>query len=73
MGLVEEGKPTTPAQYKKTPKELNQLISLGHKCFFVNEKKDRVEVTDLGDKYIKTKPDGIKHNNLRELRNCNFE
>lgn len=71
--MVEEGTPTSPAKYKKTPRELNQLITAGNKCFFVNEKGDRVEVTELGDKFIKTKPDGIKHNNLRELRDCNFQ
>lgn len=73
VGLVEEGQPTTSAKYKETPKELNQLISSGNKCFFVNEKGDRVEVAELGDKFIKTNPDGIKHNNLRELRDCNFQ
>ncbi|MEM3008181.1 MAG: DUF3892 domain-containing protein [Candidatus Nitrosotenuis sp.] len=73
VGLVEEGKPTSHAQYKKTPKELNQLIRSGHRCFFVNEKGNRVGVTELGDNFIKTEPDGIKHNNLRELRDCNFQ
>ena len=73
VGLVNEGQPTNRATKIITPNEANGLLEQGDKCFFVNEDGDKVYVSTFGDNFIKTNPDGIKHNNLRELRDCRIE
>ena len=56
-----------------TPKKINELIGNGHKCFVTNEDRKQVEVDQFGDDFIRTKADGTIKNNLRHLRDCNFQ
>ena len=55
-----------------TPKQINDMIGKGDKCFVTNEAGKEVEVDQFGDDFIRTKPDGTIHNNLRHLRDCKF-
>ena len=41
------------------------LSYLGDKCFFTDELGASAEVDQLGDDFIRTKPDGKIHNNIR--------
>lgn len=70
VGLANPG--NKYAKFAKTPKEVNDMIDEGTKCFFTDEKGDVAEVEQLGDDFIRTKPDGKTHNNLSHLRDCSF-
>ncbi len=48
----------------------NEILNSGHKIFFTNEEKKRAQVSEFGEGFIKTDPDGVKYNNLRKLRGC---
>ncbi len=48
---------------------LNDLLSKGHTCYFVN-KGVGIEVLGFEDGFIIKDPDGIKNKNIRELCNC---
>ena len=48
---------------------LNDLLSKGHTCYFVN-KGFGIEVSGFEDGFIIKDPDGIKNKNIRELGNC---
>ena len=64
---------TDIATSSATPKEINQKIGNGDRCFFTNEAGTQVEVEQFGDNFIRTKADGTVRNNLRHLRDCNFK
>ena len=70
VGLAPPGE--NASKVAKTPDQVNQMIGQGDKCFFTDEKGDVAEVDQLGDDFIRTKPDGIVHNNLGHLRDCSF-
>lgn len=70
VGLVEEGRPTDPAQEVVEASRVNKLINDGHACFFVDQSGQRVRVHDYDGKFIRTAPDDTKGNNLRHLRDC---
>jgi len=67
--VVIAGQPT--ATYKEfLPIEyLNDLLSKGHTCYFVN-KGIGMEVSGFEDGFIIEDPHGIKNKNIRELFNC---
>ncbi len=69
VGVVIAGQPT--GTYKEfLPREhLNDLISKGHTCYFVN-KGIAMEVWGFEDGFIIEDPYGIKNKNIRELFNC---
>ena len=70
VGLIEPNGDPKTADFSKTPKEVNQMIENGNRCFFTLENGREAEVEQFGDDFIKTKADGILKNNLRNLRNC---
>ena len=66
---------TTPkesfAKWSATPKEVNEMIKNGDTYFFTDEKGVTAEVEEVGDDFIRTKPDGKIHNILK-IRDCKF-
>ncbi len=48
---------------------LNNLLSKGHTCYFVN-KRIGMEVSGFEDGFIIEDPYGMKNKNIRELDNC---
>jgi hypothetical protein len=70
VGLIQRGASPDRASTMLTTEEVNNLIHAGNTCFFVSEKGDTVEVSRFVQGSIRTIRDGIKHNNLRELRDC---
>jgi len=48
---------------------LNDLLSKGHTCYFVN-KGFGIEVSGFEGGFIIKDPDGIKNKNIRELGTC---
>ncbi|KAG2474972.1 MAG: hypothetical protein NPMRIOTA_400002 [Nitrosopumilales archaeon] len=48
---------------------LNNLLSEGHSCYFIN-KGFGMEVSGFENGFIIKDPDGIKNKNIRELGNC---
>ena len=53
-----------------TPKELNQLLQNGDKCYFTGMYGQRAEVEPYGDDFIRTSGDKTLINNLRHLHRC---
>ena len=70
VGLVVEGGPTNVYNDLLTTEEVNGLINQGHQCFFVDRFGARQDVSGFRDDFIRSDPDGIKYNNLRELPHC---
>lgn len=65
--------PKTNAEFAATPKEINSMIDNGDTCFFTDEDGARVDVSQFGDDFIRTDPDGKFENNLRHIRDCSFK
>lgn len=72
VGLVEYGQQTKPAKFKRTSKQINNMIENNDQCFVTDKAGKEVEVKQFGDDFIRTKPDGIIKNNLLHLRECDF-
>ena len=70
VGLIKPNGDPEKADFSKTPKEVNQMIEDGNRCFFTLESGKDVEVEQFGDDFIRTKADGTLKNNLGYLRNC---
>ena len=71
IGLIKPGGNPSKADFSATPKEVNNMIESGNRCFFTMEGGKEAEVDQFGDDFIRTKADGTVKNNLRHLRNCN--
>ena len=67
--MVIAGQPTDTYREFLHIEHLNDLISKGHTCYFVN-KGILMEVWGFEDGFIKEDPFGIKNKNIRELFNC---
>jgi len=63
------GQPTGTYKELLSLEHLNDLISKGHTCYFVN-KGIAMEVWGFEDGFIIEDPYGIKNKNIRELFNC---
>jgi len=70
VGLIKPNGDPKQADFIRTPKEVNQMIKDGDKCFFTLESGKDAEVEQFGDDFIRTKADGTLKNNLRHLRDC---
>ena len=70
VGLIKPNGDPKIADFSRTPKEVNQMIEHGDRCFFTLESGKEAEVEQFGDDFIRTKADGTLKNNLRNLRNC---
>ena len=70
VGLIKPNGDPDKADFSKTPKQVNQMIENGDRCFFTLEGGKEAEVTQFGDDFITTKADGTIKNNLRNLRTC---
>ena len=53
-----------------TPKEVNEMID-GGTFFFRDEKGNKTQVDEIGNDFIRTKPDGKIYNNP-SIRDCKF-
>lgn len=71
VGLAQP--PKTNAEFAATSKDVNDMIGNGDICFFTDEEGARVEVSQFGDDFIRTDPDGKFENNLRHIRSCKFQ
>ncbi len=69
VGVVIAGQPTGTYKEFLTLEHLNDLLSKGHTCYFVN-KGIAMEVWGFEDGFIIEDPHGIKNKNIRELFNC---
>ena len=69
VGVVIAGQPTDPYKEFLPIEHLNDLLSKGHTCYFVN-KGIAMEVSGFEDGFIIEDPHGIKNKNIRELFNC---
>ena len=67
--MVIAGQPTDTYREFLHIEHLNDLISKGHTCYFVN-KGILMEVWGIEDGFIIEDPFGIKNKNIRELFNC---
>jgi len=63
------GQPTDTYREFLHIEHLNDLISKGHTCYFVN-KNILIEVLGFEDGFIIEDPFGIKNKNIRELFHC---
>ena len=63
------GQPTDPYKEFLPIEHLNDLLSKGHTCYFVN-KGIGMEVSGFEDRFIIEDPHGIKNKNIRELDDC---
>lgn len=70
VGLIKPNGDPKKADFSKTPKEVNQMIENGDRCFFTLVEGKETEVDQFGDDFIRTKADGTVKNNLRNLRDC---
>jgi len=59
------------AKWSATPKEVNEMIKNGDVYFFTDEKGVTAEVDEVGDDFIRTKPDRKIHSSLN-IRDCKF-
>ncbi len=59
------------ATISATPKEVNEMIEDGDTFFFKDEKGNNAKVEEVGNDFIRTKPDGKIHNNP-SIRDCRF-
>ena len=73
LGVIPEGGNTNQAQNIIEKEEVNRLIRIGHSFFFTNVHGQKVEVISVEHDYVRTKPDGTRHNNLLELRACRIQ
>ncbi len=69
VGVVIAGQPTDTYKEFLPIEHLNDLLSKGHTCYFVNE-GIAMEVWGFKDGFIIEDPYGIKNKNIRELFNC---
>jgi len=69
VGVVIAGQPTGTYKEFLPIEHLNDLISKGHTCYFVN-KGIAMEVRGFEDGFIIEDPLGVKNKNIRELFNC---
>ncbi len=67
--MVIAGQPTGTYREFLHIEHLNDLISKGHTCYFVN-KGIAMEVWGFEDGFIIEDPYSIKNKNIRELFNC---
>jgi len=67
--VVIAGHPTDAYEAFLPIEHLNNLLSEGHTCYFVN-KGFGMEVLGFKDGFIIMDPHGIKNKNIRELGNC---
>lgn len=59
------------ATISATPKEVNEMIDDGDTFYFKDEKGNRSQVDEVGNNFIRTKPDRKIHNN-QSIRDCEF-
>ena len=59
------------ATISATPKEVNEMIDNGDTFYFKDEKGNKAKVDEVGNDFIRTKPDGKIHNNP-SIRDCRF-
>ena len=59
------------ATLSATPKEVNEMIDSGDTFFFKDEKGNTAQVDEVGNDFIRTKPDGKIHKN-QSIRDCEF-
>jgi len=59
------------ATISATPKEVNEMIDNGDIFNFKDEKGITTQVAEVGNDFIRTKPDGKIHNNP-SIRDCKF-
>jgi len=69
VGVVIAGQPTDPYKEFLPIEHLNDLLSKGHTCYFVN-KGIGMDVWGFEDGFIIEDPYGMKNKNIRELFNC---
>jgi len=67
--VVIAGQPTGTYKEFLPIEHLNDLLSKGHTCYFVN-KGIGMEVSGFEDGFIIEDPYGMKNKNIRELFNC---
>ncbi len=67
--MVIAGHPTDTDEEFFPIEHLNNLLSKGHSCYFVNNGSG-MEVSGFENGFIILDPHGIKNKNIRELRNC---
>jgi len=68
-GLVLAGHPTDRYEEFLPIEHLNNLLSKGHTCFFVNNGLV-MEVLGFENGFITLDPNGVKNKNIRELGDC---
>ena len=54
-----------------TPKEINEMIVDGGTFYFKDDKGNKSKVDEVGNDFIRTKPDGKIYNN-QSIRDCKF-
>ena len=69
VGVVIAGHPTDTYEEFLPIEHLNNLLSKGHTCYFVNNGFG-MEVSGFENGFIILDPNGIKNKNIRELGNC---
>ena len=67
--MVIAGHPTDTYEEFLPIEHLNNLLSKGHTCYFVNNGFG-MDVLGFENGFITLDPNGIKNKNIRELRNC---
>ncbi len=67
--MVLAGHPTDTYEEFLSIEHLNNLLSKGHTCYFVNNGFG-MEVSGFENGFIILDPNGIKNKNIRELGNC---
>jgi len=67
--VVIAGQPTVTYKEFLTIEHLNDLLSKGHTCYFVN-KGIGMDVSGFEDGFIIEDPYGMKNKNIRELYDC---
>jgi len=70
LGIIPEGGNKNQANEILEKEEVNRRIRIGHTFFFTNVNGQSIEVISVESDHVRTKPDGIRHNNLLELRSC---
>jgi len=69
VGVVIAGHPTDICEEFLPIEHLNNLLSKGHTCYFVN-RGFGMDVSGFEDGFIIEDPYGIKNKNIRELDDC---
>jgi len=67
--VVLAGQPTDTYEEFLPIEHLNNLLSKGHTCYFVNNGFG-MEVLGFENGFITLDPNGIKNKNIRELGDC---